>query len=59
MQADVSNGRKNCTLSLIWSVPQERDVSLLWLFIVRHFPFPTDKQTNPHTESRTVVHVKC
>lgn len=31
------------TPCLIQSVPQETVVSLLWLFIARHFLFPTDK----------------
>lgn len=36
------------TLRFIWSVPPDRVFRLLCLFIARHFPFPSDKQTNPH-----------
>lgn len=31
------------TPCLIQSAPQERVVGLLWLFVARHFLFPTDK----------------
>lgn len=66
-EAAVSSGRKNAEISAcgyehsVWfSLCHRRGLlSLLWLFIARHFQFPADKQANPHTKIHTLVHVKC